>query len=86
MSKALGPFARHLKTINSEQMEFIDANGAAAAEKFKHAFEARCAMEGQHFSDPLAAERAARKLAEYGRLLRRCATLYSRKGKPPGRR
>jgi len=34
---------RHLKTINSERMEFIDANGAAAAEKFKHAFEARCA-------------------------------------------
>jgi hypothetical protein len=44
------------------------------------------AMEGQLFSDPLAAERAARKLAEYRRLPRRCATSYSRKGKPPGRR
>jgi hypothetical protein len=31
--------------INSEQMEFIDANGAAAAAKFKHAFEARCASD-----------------------------------------
>jgi hypothetical protein len=45
-----------------------------------------CTMDGQHFSDPLAAERAARKLAEYSCLPRRCATSYSRKGKPPGRR
>jgi hypothetical protein len=28
------------------------------------------AMDGQHFSDPLAAERSARKLAEHGRLPR----------------
>jgi hypothetical protein len=38
------------------------------------------AMEGQHFSDPLAAERAARKLP------RRCATSYSYNRKSPGRR
>jgi hypothetical protein len=43
-------------------------------------------MEGQHFADPLAAERAARKLAEYGGLPRRSEASYSFKGagsRPP---
>ncbi|HMF05795.1 MAG TPA: hypothetical protein VKE72_02125, partial [Methylocella sp.] len=38
------------------------------------------AMEGQHFSDPLSAERAARKLAGYGSLPRRFGGPISRKG------
>ena len=36
------------------------------------------AIEGQCFSDPLAAERAARMLAQYGSLPRRGETEYSR--------
>jgi hypothetical protein len=65
--------------IVTHETEGCGFNFFSAAPRFN-------AMEGQHFSDPLAAERAARKLAEYGSLPRRCATSYSRKGKPPGRR
>ena len=36
------------------------------------------AIEGQRFSDPLAAERAARMLAQYGSFPRRGETEYSR--------
>jgi len=36
------------------------------------------AIEGQRFSDPMAAERAARKLAKYGNLPRCRETEYSR--------
>ncbi len=43
------------------------------------------AIEGQHFSDPLAAERAARMLAQYGSLPRRGETEYSRPNTSRGR-
>jgi hypothetical protein len=39
------------------------------------------AIEGQRFSDPLAAERAARMLAKYGSLPRRRETEYSSRGR-----
>jgi hypothetical protein len=65
--------------IVTRETEGCGFNFFSAAPRFS-------AMDGQHFSDPLAAERAARKLAEYSCLPRRCATSYSRKGKPPGRR
>ena len=65
--------------IVSRESEGCGFNFFSAAPRFS-------AMEGQHFSDPLAAERAARKLAEYGRLPRRGATSYSCNRKSPGRR
>jgi len=43
------------------------------------------AMEGQRFSDPLAAERAARRLAEHGSLPRRCEKPYPRRAAGEGR-
>jgi len=43
------------------------------------------AIEGQRFSDPLAAERAARMLAKYGSLPRRRETEYSRPNTSRGR-
>jgi hypothetical protein len=43
------------------------------------------AIEGRHFSDPLAAERAARVLAQYGSLPRRGETEYSRPNTRRGR-
>jgi hypothetical protein len=43
------------------------------------------AMEGRHFSDPLAAERAARLLAKHGSLPRRLEVEYSRLDPSRGR-
>jgi hypothetical protein len=43
------------------------------------------AIEGQRFSDPLAAERAARVLAQYGSLPRRGETEYPRPNTSRGR-
>ena len=43
------------------------------------------AMEGQRFSDPLAAERAARMLAKHGSLPRRRETEYYRPNTSRGR-
>ncbi len=65
--------------IVAREREGCGFNFFSAAPRFN-------AMEGQHFPDPLAAERAARKLAEYGSLPRRRGSSYSRKGAAPGRR
>jgi hypothetical protein len=65
--------------IVTRETEGCGFNFFSAAPRFN-------AMEGQHFSDPLAAERAARKLAGYGSLPRRFGGPISRKGKVPGRR